>query len=58
MESFIVFLIVFLVTIIISVIWVNGIDKMKRYHSDYKGEDFLDWNEETKKYYNERRNKG
>ena len=24
--------------------WVKGIDYMKENHPDYKGEDFLDWN--------------
>ena len=28
---------------IISIAWVRGIDKMKKKHPDYKGEDFLNW---------------
>jgi hypothetical protein len=24
-------------------LWVGGIDYMSKYHKDYKGEDFLDW---------------
>jgi len=55
--SFIIFFIVFTVSVIVAVIWVNGIHQMKEYHSDYKGEDFLDW-DETKKDSNERRNNG
>jgi hypothetical protein len=55
--NFFIFLIVFIVSVIVAVIWVNGIHKMKEYHSDYKGEDFLDW-DETKKNSNERRNNG
>jgi hypothetical protein len=26
---------------IISLLWVNGIDNMKKNHPDYKGDDFL-----------------
>lgn len=33
----------FLFTLFISWMWVRGIDKMKRKHPDYKGEDFLNW---------------
>ncbi len=29
----------------IAWIWVRGIDYMKQNHPDYKGEDFLDWEE-------------
>ena len=28
---------------IISWLWVRGIDNMKKNHPDYKGEDFLNW---------------
>jgi hypothetical protein len=42
-------MIVFFVTInsvlILSILWVRGIDYMKNHHPDYKGEDFLN-NEE------------
>ena len=38
-----VYLVMFLVTVIISYLWVRGIDNMKKNHPDYKGEDFLDW---------------
>ena len=36
-----------LVSGIISFFWVRGIDYMKKNHPDYKGEDFLNWGEET-----------
>ena len=39
-----VYLIMFVVTAIISYLWVRGIDNMKKNHPDYEGEDFLDWN--------------
>ena len=28
---------------VISFLWVSGIDNMKNNHPDYKGGDFLDW---------------
>lgn len=28
--------------------WVNGIDNMKEKHPDYKGDDFLTWDEDDK----------
>lgn len=34
-------IIYFTVSFLIGVLWVKGIDKMKRDHPDYKGEDFL-----------------
>jgi len=36
-----VYLLEFIVVVIVSAIWVRGIDKMNRDHSDYEGEDFL-----------------
>jgi len=33
----------FCFTALISWLWVRGIDNMKQNHSDYKGEDFLNW---------------
>jgi hypothetical protein len=30
---------------IVAWFWVDGIDKMKQNHPDYKGEDFLDWDD-------------
>jgi hypothetical protein len=37
-----VYLFLFGLSLVISIIWVKGIDNMKRNHSDYEGEDFLD----------------
>lgn len=31
----------FILVVIISILWVRGIDKMKDKYPDYKGEDFL-----------------
>lgn len=31
---------------IIAVLWVRGIDNMKKNHPDYKGDDFLNWDED------------
>lgn len=31
---------------IIAFFWVRGIDNMKKNYPDYKGEDFLNWNNE------------
>ena len=33
---------------IISLLWVNGIDNMKKNHPDYKGKDFLNFEDEEK----------
>jgi hypothetical protein len=38
----------FVVVAIISYFWVRGIDYMKENHPDYKGEDFLNWDEDDK----------
>ena len=38
---FVVFLIMFIVTALISWSWVRGIDYMKENHPDYTGDDFL-----------------
>jgi len=32
---------------IISIFWVRGIDYMHKNHPDYKGDDFLNWGDET-----------
>lgn len=34
-----------LITIPIVILWVRGIDNMKEKHPDYKGEDFLGWDD-------------
>jgi len=33
-------------TAFLSWSWVSGIDYMKENHPDYKGEDFLDWDDD------------
>ena len=43
-----VFLLMFVVVAIISYLWVRGIDYMKENHTDYKGDDFLNWDEDDK----------
>ena len=30
---------------VISFLWVQGIDNMKQNHPNYKGEDFLNWDD-------------
>jgi hypothetical protein len=40
-------LITLIITIVIAILWVRGIDYMKDNHPDYKGEDFF--NEDDKK---------
>jgi hypothetical protein len=44
MEYVPVFGLMFLVVALISWRWVEGIDYMKKNHPDYKGEDWLNWN--------------
>ncbi len=36
----------FCITAIISWLWVRGIDNMKKNHPNYKGQDFLDWEDD------------
>jgi len=43
-----VFLLMFVVGAIISYLWVRGINFMKENHPDYKGDDFLNWDEDDK----------
>jgi hypothetical protein len=38
--------IIILLSGIVSILWVRGIDYMHTNHPDYKGEDFLNWGEE------------
>lgn len=40
---------IIILSLFISIIWVRGIDNMKKNHPDYKGEDFLNWTEDEKK---------
>ena len=39
-------LIVVVFILLIAVVWVRSIDHMKENHPDYKGEDFLDWDDD------------
>ena len=41
-----VYLLMFVVVLVVSILWVRGIDYMDKNHPDYKGEDFF--NEEDK----------
>jgi len=34
-------IITILISVVISILWANGISKMKEEHPDYKGDDFL-----------------
>jgi hypothetical protein len=43
-----VYLLMFIVVLVISILWVNAITNMQKNHPDYKGEDWLDWNEDDK----------
>jgi hypothetical protein len=45
-NMYIVFLVIFVVTAIISYLWATGIDNMKKNHPDYKGEDFLNFKDD------------
>jgi len=45
-NMYIVFLVIFVVTAIISYLWSTGIDNMKKNHPDYKGEDFLNFKDD------------
>jgi hypothetical protein len=38
-------IITLIVVIPISILWVRGIDNMKKNYPDYKGGDFLDWDD-------------
>ena len=41
-----IYTIIFLITAVIAVVWVNGIDDMSKNHPDYKGKDLF--NEDIK----------
>lgn len=41
----VVIIISFTIAAIVSWFWVKGIDNMKKNHPDYKGEDFLNWDD-------------
>jgi len=38
-------LIIVVFILLIAVVWVRGINYMKEQHPDYKGEDFLNWDD-------------
>lgn len=38
-----VYLVMFVITVVISYLWARGIDNIPK---DYKGEDFLNWDDE------------
>jgi hypothetical protein len=38
-------LIAAVISVIVGILLVNGIDNMKENHPDYKGGDFLDWDD-------------
>jgi hypothetical protein len=42
-------IVLFLALVLLSWAWVKGIDYMKENHPDYKGEDWLNWDEYDKK---------
>ena len=44
----IVYLLMFIVVLVISILWVNAITNMQKNHPDYKGEDWLNWDENDK----------
>lgn len=46
MEYLPVFGLMFIVVGLISWRWVEGIDYMQKNHPDYKGDDWLNWNDE------------
>ena len=48
MEHVIVFIVLFIISGIISWRWVNGIDYMGKHHPKYKGDDFLNLGDDSK----------
>jgi hypothetical protein len=40
-----VYLLEFIIVVIVSIVWVRGISNMEEEHPDYKGDDFLDWDD-------------
>jgi hypothetical protein len=38
-------IITLIIVIYIAILWVRGIDNMKKNHPDYKGEDWLNWDD-------------
>jgi len=40
----------FIIVFVVSLLWVRGIDKMKKEDPDYKGDDFLKLEDEEKDF--------
>ena len=49
MELAITIVVVSIVSIIVGILWVNGIDYMHKNHPDYKGEDLFDEDKKDEK---------
>ena len=49
MELAITIVVVSIVSIIVGILWVNGIDYMGKNHPDYKGEDLFDEDKKDEK---------
>ena len=49
MELAITIVVVSVVSIIVGILWVNGIDYMAKNHPDYKGEDLFDEDKKDEK---------
>jgi hypothetical protein len=45
METFIAILISPIISSIVAFFWIRGIDDMKENYPTYRGEDFLDWDD-------------
>lgn len=45
-----IFLIILPIATLISYFWVRGIEYMDKNHPNYKGEDFLSWDDEDKNH--------
>jgi hypothetical protein len=45
MTLFFVITFLFLLLVLVSILWTRGIDHMKENHPEYKGEDFLEWDD-------------
>jgi len=41
----------FIMAAIVSFFWVRGIDNMKENHPEYKGDDFLHWDNNNDSHY-------
>lgn len=42
-----IWIIIISISTIISILWVRGINKMHEEHPEYKGEDFLNWDDKN-----------